>query len=123
MLVVPPTLLTSTSSTFHPLLVMLSISASYFSIIVRISVLVENLLFQFGNSINLILRFLSRVIGGQGCLLCRDGPAPSQRHDKIGMMTARHRDGPCRYHDGGGKWGNFIVTRGQPCWISDGHVS
>ena len=37
-------------------------------------------------------------------------PAPSQRHDKIGMMTARHRDGSCRYHDGGGKWGNFTVT-------------
>ena len=39
-------------------------------------------------------------------------PAPSQRHDKIGMMTARHRVGPCRYRDGGGKWGNFIVFRG-----------
>ena len=34
-------------------------------------------------------------------------PAPSQRHDKIGMMTAQHRVGPCRYRDGGGKWANF----------------
>ena len=50
-------------------------------------------------------------------------PAPSQRHDKIGMMTARHRVRPCRYRDGGGKWGNFIVTRGRPRWISHGHVS
>ena len=49
-------------------------------------------------------------------------PAPSQRHDKIGMMTARHRDGPCCYRDGGGKWGNFTVTRGQPRWISNSHV-
>ena len=49
-------------------------------------------------------------------------PALSQRHDKIGMMTARHRVGPYRYHDGGGKWGNFTVTRGQPRWISHGHV-
>ena len=49
-------------------------------------------------------------------------PAPSQRHDKIGMMTARHRVGPCRYRDGGGKWGNFRVTRGRPRWISHGHV-
>ena len=37
-------------------------------------------------------------------------PALSQRHDKIGMMTARHRVGPSRYHDGGGKWDNFTVT-------------
>ena len=43
-------------------------------------------------------------------------------HDKIGMMTARHRVGPCRYRDGGGKLGNFIVTRGRPRWISHGHV-
>ena len=50
-------------------------------------------------------------------------PVLSQRHDKIGMMTARHRVGPCRYHDGGGKWGNFTVTRGRPRWISQGHVS
>ena len=50
-------------------------------------------------------------------------PALSQRHDKIGMMTARHSVEPCRYRDGGGKWGNFIVTRGQPRWISHGHVS
>ena len=50
-------------------------------------------------------------------------PALSQCHDKISMMTARHHDRPCRYRDGGGKWGNFTVTRGQPCWISDGHVS
>ena len=49
-------------------------------------------------------------------------PAPSQRHDKIGMMTARHRVGPCRYRDGGGKSGNFIVTRGRPRWISHSHV-
>ena len=49
--------------------------------------------------------------------------APSQRHDKIGMMTARHRDGPCRYRDRGGKWDNFTVTRRQPRWISNGHVS
>ena len=49
-------------------------------------------------------------------------PAPSQRHDKIGMMTARHRVGPCRYRDGGGKWGNFRVARGRPRWISHGHV-
>ena len=40
-------------------------------------------------------------------------PAPSQRHDKIGIITARHRDEPCRYHDGGGKWRNIIVTRGR----------
>ena len=33
--------------------------------------------------------------------------ALSQHHDKIDMMTARHRVGPCRYRDGGGKWGNF----------------
>ena len=39
-------------------------------------------------------------------------PAPSQRHDKIGMMTAQHRDEPCRYRDGG-----------RPRWISNGHVS
>ena len=50
-------------------------------------------------------------------------PAPSQRHDKIGMMTARHRIGPCRYRDGGGKWDNFTVIRGWPRWISHGHVS
>ena len=50
-------------------------------------------------------------------------PAPSQRHDKIGMMTGRHRVGPCRYRDGGGKWDNFTVTRGRPRWISHGHVS
>ena len=48
--------------------------------------------------------------------------APSQRHDKIGMMTARHHVGPCRYRDGGGKSGNFTVTRGRPRWISHGHV-
>ena len=50
-------------------------------------------------------------------------PAPSQHHDKIGIMTARHRVGSCRYRDGGGKWGNFTVTRGRPRWISHGHVS
>ena len=50
-------------------------------------------------------------------------PAPSQRHDKIDMMMARHRDGPYRYHDGRSKWGNFTVTRGRPRWIFDGHVS
>ena len=50
-------------------------------------------------------------------------PALSQRHDKISMMTTRHRDGPCRYRDGGGKCSNFTVTRGRPRWISDGHVS
>ena len=49
-------------------------------------------------------------------------PALSQCHDKIGMMTARHRVGPCRYRDGGGKSGNFTITRGQPRWISYGHV-
>ena len=47
--------------------------------------------------------------------------APSQRHNKIGMMTARHRVGPYRYRDGG-KSGNFTVTRGRPHWISHGHV-
>ena len=45
-------------------------------------------------------------------------PAPSQRHEKIGMMMARHRDGPCCYHDGGGKWRNSTFTRGQPCQLS-----
>ena len=30
-------------------------------------------------------------------------PAPSQRHDKIGMMMARHCDRPYRYRDGRGK--------------------
>ena len=49
-------------------------------------------------------------------------PASSQRHDKIGMMTARHRVGPCRYRDGGGKSDNFTVIRGRPRWISHGHV-
>ena len=37
-------------------------------------------------------------------------PVVSQRHDKISMMTARHRDGPCRYRDGGSKWHNFTIT-------------
>ena len=50
-------------------------------------------------------------------------PTPSQCHDKIGMMTARHRYGPCRYCDGGGKWGNFIVSQRRPRLISHGHVS
>ena len=30
-------------------------------------------------------------------------PASSQRHDKIGMMTARHSDRPYQYRDRGGK--------------------
>ena len=41
-------------------------------------------------------------------------PASSQRHDKIGMMMARHRDGPYRYYDGGDKWHNCTVTLGRP---------
>ena len=52
MVAVPPALMTITGSTFHPLLVMFSISASYFSVLVRLMVHVENLSFQFVNSIN-----------------------------------------------------------------------
>ena len=56
------------------------------------------------------------------CIIARDDfrvvycvmtdPPPSQHHDKIGMMMARHLVGSCRYRDGGGKWGNFTFTRG-----------
>ena len=52
MVAVQPALLTITGSTFHPLLVMFSISASYYAVLVRLMVPVENLSFQFVNLIN-----------------------------------------------------------------------
>ena len=48
---------------------------------------------------------------------------PSEHCDKIGMMIAQHRDGPCHYRDGGGKWPVCIISRGRLRWISTGHVS
>ena len=50
-------------------------------------------------------------------------PAPLERHDKINMMAAQHRDGPCRYRDGEGEWPVFTFIQGQTHWISNGHVS
>ena len=52
MVAVQHALLTIIDSTFHPLLVMFSISASYYVVLVRLMVPVENLSFQFVNSIN-----------------------------------------------------------------------
>ena len=53
---------------------------------------------------------IGRVALGRVVYCVVTDPALSQRHDKIGIMTARHRVGPSRYRDGGGKWGNFTVT-------------
>ena len=52
MVAVESTLMTITTSTFHPLLMMFSISASYYAVLVQLMVPVENLSFQFVNSIN-----------------------------------------------------------------------
>ena len=47
---------------------------------------------------------------------------PSERCDKISMMTTRHHEGPSHYRDDGGEWPIFTLTQGRTCWISNGHV-
>ena len=50
-------------------------------------------------------------------------PGQSERRDEIGMITIQHCDGPCHFRDGHGKWPVCTITRGQPRWIFNGHVS
>ena len=57
-----PAVMTTSGSTFHPLLVMLSINGWYFSVL-RVMVYGENLSLQYANSINQILRSFSVVVG------------------------------------------------------------
>ena len=56
-------IITISSSTFHPLLLMVFINGWYFLVFVVI-VSKENLSLQFVNSMNCILRLFSRAIGG-----------------------------------------------------------
>ena len=58
-----PAVMTINGSTFHPLLVIFSISGWYFSVLMSI-VFGENLSLQYVNLINWMVRLLSRFNGG-----------------------------------------------------------